>query len=147
MGVDTDGIISANIDREDIIQAVINLFDKNAKAYIEDSNYYENDFQGRINFEYENENRSIFICKTCDVAEDTEFDKVLHTNFILGCYGYSIEIMQKLVGYFGGYVDDNDCDSIGYYKIDKDGTIHEPVLEVTWNDIYEKFGRVVKIKR
>lgn len=55
--------------------------------------------------------------------------------------------MRDLVLQFGGWIDENDCDDEDYYPISKDadGNI-SPVLLVTMEDIYQKFGGVVIIK-
>ena len=55
--------------------------------------------------------------------------------------------MRDLVSQFGGWIDENDCDDEDYYPISKDtdGNI-TPVILVTMEEIYQKFGGVVIIK-
>jgi hypothetical protein len=49
------------------------------------------------------------------VNESDPIDGVLLS---LGCHGSSIEIMKTILKEFGGYLDENDCDGIGYYPIE-----------------------------
>ena len=42
------------------------------------------------------------------------------THIGLECWGASVRIIETIVSAFGGWVDDNDCDSIPYRKIEKD---------------------------
>lgn len=38
----------------------------------------------------------------------------------LGCWGNSVEIIKGIASYFGGCIDENDCDEEPYYWVDKD---------------------------
>jgi hypothetical protein len=42
------------------------------------------------------------------------------THISLGCWKNSVEIIETIVSAFGGWVDDNDCDSIPYRQIEKE---------------------------
>ena len=75
---------------------------------------------------------------------------VLHetTTISLGRDKNSVDIIKTLVAQFGGgWIDENDCDDNDFYPIemDADGNI-KPVIYVTMEEIYEKFGGVVIIK-
>lgn len=39
-------------------------------------------------------------------------------SLILGYWGNSVEIIQKIIEHFGGgWIDENDCDDVTYYPI------------------------------
>ena len=70
------------------------------------------------------------------------------TSLSLGCWGSSVEIITELVAQFGGgWVDNNDCDSEEYYPVELnvDGSI-KPVIVITRQELYDKFGGIVIIK-
>ena len=60
----------------------------------------------------------------------------------------SVEIMKAITAHFGGWIDESDCDDEPFYPVIKNenGEIL-PVLHVTMEDIYKKFGSVVIIDR
>lgn len=80
-------------------------------------------------------------CGLKDMAES-------ETTFLsLGYNEEAVEIMKSVVTEFGGWLDESDCDDEEYYPITKDenGNI-KPVIYVTMDEIYEKFGGTVIIK-
>ena len=69
------------------------------------------------------------------------------TSLSLGKWNSSVEIIKDIVTHFGGgWIDEDDCDSEDYYPIESnpDGSI-KPVIKVTMQDIYDKFGGIVVI--
>jgi hypothetical protein len=66
----------------------------------------------------------------------------------LGCWGDSVEIIKDIVTHFGGWIDENDCDDKEFYPIlkNEDGNI-KPIIYITKEELYEKFGGIVIIKK
>lgn len=60
----------------------------------------------------------------------------------------SVEIMKTIAAHFGGWIDESDCDDESFYPVVKDenGEIL-PVMHVTMEDVYKKFGAVVIIDK
>lgn len=120
MGVDTKGYTRKNVEWVDIYQYIKASIDENATHDFRDVDGLKPN--GHIMFNYNEEKRQMFFCTTKDIIEGTEFDGTEeHGNLILGYWGSSVEIMQKIVSQFGGYVDDSDCDTEEAYYIPKTG--------------------------
>lgn len=118
MGVDTKGYIKNNVQWGDIYLYIKEHIDEKAEHDFTEINSIKP--HGYIIFNYNEEKRRLFFCTTKDKIEDTEFDgEVEHGNLILGFWGSSVEIMQKIVAQFGGYVDDSDCDEEEAYYVPK----------------------------
>lgn len=177
MGCDTRGLLKGHIREEEVLNFIKQKFDKNATMDISDNNMgnitannynfikknYDNTNKwiirsGFINFKYKDRNRNIFyFYDNCNTYDDLDYyseygleDMVKSetTSVSLGCWGDSEEIIKPLVEHFGGWYDYNDCDDIEYEPIFKNNndTI-EPVIHVTMEDIYNKFGGVVIIDK
>lgn len=114
---------------------------------------------GSICFKYKGEERRLFyVYDNLNSFENLEYYsehgledlvKAETTYISLGYWGNSVEIIKEIVAQFGGgWVDENDCDDEVYYPIENnvDGNI-KPVIYVTMEDIYEKFGGVVIIHK
>lgn len=114
---------------------------------------------GFISFKYNKEDRMLFYSySNINSYDNLEYysknnlqDMVeSETTYIsLGYWGSSVEIIKEIVAHFGGgWIDENDCDDKEYYPIElkEDGSI-KPVKYVTMEEIYEKFGGIVIIKR
>lgn len=113
---------------------------------------------GFITFSYQDEVRDLFYdYDNVNHLENLEYYReygleelvTFETTYIsLGTWGNSVEIIKALVAQFGGgWVDENNCDDEQPYPIelDADKSI-KPVKIVRMEDIYEKFGCIVKIK-
>lgn len=113
---------------------------------------------GFINFIYKGEHRQLlYVYDNVNHFEHLERykeqgleDLVLsETTYIsIGKDKNSVDIIKTLVAQFGGgWLDEDDCDDNDFYPIemDADGNI-KPVIYVTMEEIYEKFGGVVIIK-
>lgn len=175
MSVDTHGRLKGKVEPEIILNFIRQTYDPNATMDIEPKDYglvAELDWvketydetgkwiinSGFINFKDGEENRSLFyFYDNVNSYENLEYysqygleDMVKQetTTLHLGYWGNSVEIMRNIVSQFEGWLDENDCDDEPYYPIMKspDGNI-KPVIVVTMEDIYEKFGGVVIIKR
>ena len=174
MGVDTQGYLKGYIKPEYLLNYIKQKYDANATMTIRTLDYGEKsklDFiketydesdkwlieEGRINFIDGIDQRSLFYMHdNINSYENLEYHakngledmvKQEKTSLSLGCWGNSVEIMRDLVSQFGGWIDENDCDDEDYYPISKDtdGNI-TPVILVTMEEIYQKFGGVVIIK-
>lgn len=78
-----------------------------------------------------------------------EMEKSEVTTISCGHYGDSVEVITDIIAHFGGgWIDKNDCDDESYCPIipNPDGSI-KPVKYVTMNEVYEKFGCIVVIKK
>lgn len=175
MGVDTLGKLKGNIEPEKILNFIKFKYDKNATSDVKtqkykpfrelsfvkerygDSTYWECT-SGTIHFKDGEDTRTLFYSyNNMNSYENIEFYaqngleemvKSETTCISLGCWGNSVDIIKSIVTEFGGWIDENDCDDKEYYPILKDsnGKI-KPVIYITMEDIYKKFGGVVIIKK
>ena len=120
MGCSTHGILNKSVKIGDIVKVIKENIDNNVKSFFKEDCYYGKEYkQGFMEFNYNGENRRLFYCVTMDEEENTIYDKQLHGNLTLGYWGNSEVILQIILSYFGGYIDVNDCDGIGYYRVEK----------------------------
>ena len=90
---------------------------------------------GFITFEYDGEKRMIFYSHSnINVYENIDYYKKMYpdrtdivrmiksetTSLSLGTWGSAVEILEKIVKRFGGWIDDNDCDYIPYRYVEKE---------------------------
>ena len=171
MGMDTHGKLKGKILAEEVLNFIKQKYDSNAKSHItlydssieqnrikkmyDNSNKYKV-WNGFISFNDGQDDRSLFYSySNVNTYGDLEYYSSLglsemvtsETTYIsLGYNEKAIEIIKAIVTEFGGWIDENDCDDEPYYPIIKnpDGTI-KPVIRVTMQDIYEKFGGTVVI--
>jgi hypothetical protein len=137
MGVDTRAYY-LNITREELFNFVKTVFDKNAKHELKPR---INKDYSNIDFKYGGESRTMHVHRTdIDVERDmkkwkadepTDVDSGVYVHqdglpdkskgimVSLGMWGGSIEIVEILAMYFGGYIDERDTDSKPYYYIKK----------------------------
>jgi hypothetical protein len=175
MGVDTKGLLRGRVKHEEVLNFIRQKFDENAKSCVELKDYgsytkhdwirerYDNTgkwltWSGFIYFNDGTEDWSIFYCYTnnnsyenLDYYNDYGLEDMVKsetTYLSMSCLGKSKEIMKTIVSHFGGWIDENDCDSEPYYPIIKnaDGSI-KPVIRITMEELYKKFGGVVLIKK
>jgi hypothetical protein len=153
MSVDTHGMINRKIDVEEVYNFIINTFDKNAKLD-KKIDSYDNKPKGYILFNDGKDDRQMFFCNGQDKTKyDREYPNLSFNDedlsylwLDLKLYGNSVEDMKIIINHFGGYVDENDCDDNDWYYLgaNPEGTI-PPVIHVTMQQIYDKFGGVVII--
>lgn len=113
---------------------------------------------GNINFSYNGEMRNLFYAyDNVNHLENLEYYKDLgledmvlsETTYLnLSAWGSSVEMIQELVAHFGGgWVHDNDCGDKNPYPVEPDGNGGiKPVIYVTRQELYDKFGGIVVIK-
>jgi len=174
MGVDTKAKLKGNILPEQILNFIRHKYDATASISVKKEKYgmigeheirYDKGFiryttSGFISFKYNDTKRNLFYCKSnYNTIQDLEYYekngmidlvemvKSETTSISLGCWGSSVDIIKEITTHFGGWVDEDDSDDKDYYYIDKieDSSI-KPVIYVTMEDIYKKFGGVVAIK-
>ena len=90
---------------------------------------------GFITFEYNGEDRMLFYSHSnINVYENIDYYKKMYpdradivrmiksetTSLSLGTWGSAVEILEKIVKKFGGWIDDNDCDYIPYRYVEKE---------------------------
>lgn len=131
-------------------------WDHNMNEHSEDDkNWY--DLCGFICFNHNGDSRMLFYhysninhlenlnyYKNCGLEDMVRAET---TSLSLGMWNNSVEIIKDIVTHFGGgWIDEDDCDSEEYYPIESnpDGSI-KPVIKVTMQDIYDKFGGIVFI--
>jgi len=175
MGVDTKGLLKGKIEHEEVLNFIRQKFDENAKSFVELKDYgtdskrdwikerYDSTgkwltWAGFISFNDGTEDRNIFYCymnnnsyENLEYYKDYGLEDMVksQTRYLsMSCFGNSKEIMKAIVSQFGGWIDEDDCDDEPYYPIIKnaDGSI-KPVIRVTMEKIYEKFGGVVIIAK
>lgn len=166
-----------HVTKEEIMSYIYDNWDKNVKDFVQYDNYnnwkeesenldwikemYDDDIyveRGFILFEYNKEQRTIFYnYASYNSYENLEYyyqygleDMVKSetTYLSLNKWGSAIEIMEKLVLYFGGYIDynDNDEDSYNYIPAQKDNKNKLPIFYMTQEELNEHFGGIVVIK-
>lgn len=175
MGIDTCGRLLGHVKKEEIINYIYHNWDKEVTNNI---NYYndwrEKDFikeiydknkniyseHGFIFFKYNGQKRNLFYCyNSYNEYENLKYYKKhglenmvkSETTFIsLGCWGSSVEIIKELVTYFGGYIDERDCDDEEYYYISPSQTDRRkelpPIIYMTREELNKHFGGIVVIK-
>jgi len=111
MAISTVGILNNNIGLYNIHNFIKKNIDNN--VIIET----QNDNSHYINFIYKNESRSMHLYMNCyDYKSDTKYDDLVNV-VTLGYYGYSCEIIEKIVKYFSGWYMENDCEcKIDFYE-------------------------------
>lgn len=160
MAVCTKGLLNGRVIPEEILNFITQKYDKNAISRVETQDY--EDFSitsGFIYFKSSNGiSRSLFyyyydkedisryeyLCK----KGLKEFASTKTTSLSIGYNQEGVEIMTEIVAEFGGLIDKNDCDDITFEPVIKtsDDTI-KPVIHVSLNDVYEKFGCIVIIDK
>lgn len=177
MGVDTCGRLLGHVRKEEVINYIYHNWDKDVSNMVNYDDYnhwkernydwikeiYDDNIyseHGFISFKYKDEQRSLFYCyNSYSAYENLEFYKKhglenmvkSETTFIsLGKWGNSIEIIKELVSYFGGYIDEDDCDDKEYYYIPSTQPDRRkefpPVIYLTQEELNEHFGGIVVIK-
>lgn len=108
MGVDTKAIIRKGITIEQIEKAISEKY-RNVEVESTHTHLYM-----RVLFKDGEDPRqmSVFFTNACE--RESNISGVLIS---LGKWGNSVEIARYLCEYFGGYLDESDCDDIGYYPI------------------------------
>ena len=111
MAISTIGILKINIGLYNIYNYIKKNIDIDAIIETQNNNSHY------INFNYKEENRSIHLfMNSYDYKSDTKYDGLVNV-VSLGYYGYSCEIIKKLVKHFGGWYMENDCDcKVEYYE-------------------------------
>lgn len=175
MGVDTKGLLKGRVSPEDVLNFIRQTFDPNSISHVKLNNYGDDSsyewikeryddsgewktWRGYIYFHDGVRDRSLFYCYTNHNSWEnlkyySEFGledmvKAETTHISLNKDESSIDDIKKIVTHFGGWIDEDDCDDELYYPIlkNKDETI-KPVIHVTMDDTYEKFGATVIIDK
>ena len=111
MAISTVGIMKDNIGLYNIHNFIKKNIDNNAIIETQNNNSHY------INFSYKEESRSMHLfMNSHDYKCDTKYDGLVNV-MVLGYYGYSCEIIEKLVKHFGGWFMENDFDcKVEYYE-------------------------------
>lgn len=158
MGRDTYIKLRGHLEPEQILNVVKYTIDRKAKIDILTTTKYSwaTVTTCYICFTYKNEKFSAFYYydgQKQDFPDEIEQDPRLKemsevelTSISMHCCKESIEVGKMLCTHLGGWIDEDDCDDKTYYEIKK-GTVEpvKPIRTVTMEEIYEKFGEVVKI--
>lgn len=173
MSVSTIGYAKGKIRYQEILDFIRQKYDKTATAKIEttsqklssitwDYEKFNSDdstwdiTSGFISFEFNGTKRMLFYMydnlKHMESVEDFEENgnaDLAHANktyFSMGQDNDAIKILTDIISQYGGWIDTNDCDDISFIKITKNPDENiKPVVFVTMEDIYEKFGGYVYI--
>lgn len=177
MSVDTKARLLGHISPEEIVNYIYHNWDKNVVNYVEyedlnhwkKENYnwikevYGNEIyseHGFINFNYNDESRSIFYnYNSYNLYENLEYYKKYgleqmvksETTYLsLGKWGSSIEIIKELVTYYGGWINFDDSKDEEYYYIPSTQPDRRkefpPVIYMTQEQLNKHFGGIVVIK-
>ena len=146
MSVDTYGITENLVSVEEIFNFIRSKFDVTATMHLYLKEYLQQ--TGLINFKYMDKNKSMFVIAGNINEHKDIITGERYTWLDLGKEEYSVEIMKAIINQFGGWVDEVDCDEEDYYHIpanpDKEVP---PIIRVTMQDIYDKFGGIVVITK
>jgi len=112
MTISTVGILKINTGLYNIHNFIKKNIDINAIIKTQNNNSHY------INFSYKEENRRMHLfMNSHDYKSDTKYDSLVNV-VTLGYYGYSCEIIEKLVKHFGGWYMENDCEyNVKFYEI------------------------------
>lgn len=173
MGINTKGRLIGNVNHNEVLNFIRQKIDTEAESYVnfcshgiisnydwvkkvyDESNVWKI-WDGFIQFSYNGHNRSLhYNYSNVNSYEHLEYYQKFNlsdmvkseTTYIsLRCDDDAIEIIKMIVSHFGGWIDENDCDNEEYYPINKnpDGSVM-PIIRVTMQDIYDKFGGTVII--
>lgn len=151
MGQDTRGRLIGRVKPEDVLNYVRDHYDQNAGINIiscdygkvADKNYIKEVYDdsglwkctnGFIDFEYAGDKYSMFYCyENINAYENLDYYEPLGlecmvkqetTKLVLPYWKNSVKIMKNIVGCFGGWVDDNDCDDVPYYPVSEKSLAH-----------------------
>lgn len=108
MGIDTKAIIRSGVKIQQIAEVIEKHYKNVEIVRSADPSIF------RVKFDDNKDRRMLWVMYD-SVNESDPIDGVLLS---LGCHGSSIEIMKTILKEFGGYLDENDCDGIGYYPIE-----------------------------
>lgn len=108
MGCDTKGKVLRKVTLEELVTVIENLENVSREVEFDINN---RDY-GFIYFNYKGEDRGLYY----STSEDELY-------LSLGLWGCSIEIITLILENFGGFIDDNDCDSEDYYEVECKGKI------------------------
>ena len=108
MGVDTKGIIRKNVTVIELSEYLKTKYSDVVVHTTREENFFT------INFTNGNDKRTLW----CHWGEVSMYDNHIQgVSLSFGLWGNAIEIMKDIVGHFGGYVDENDCDDDTFYAI------------------------------
>lgn len=108
MGVDTKAILRKGTTIEQIEKAIA---EKYKDVEVRPSRI--TDFM-QISFKDESDHRTLSVSFSNSCETD---DGIAGVWTSLGAWGNSVEIARYLCEFFGGYLDENDCDEEGFYPI------------------------------
>lgn len=153
MSVDCKGLIIGEIAIQEVYEVIRKKFDDNATFDITDRFIIESDYidAGVVIFTFNGEKRSLHIFYSSsqyDVKNISDnIDKTNnYTQLSLGSWGNSEKIMTEIIKEFGGYLDINDCDDIGYKMVECEKSLQlRPVIHITYKELCDKFNAIVVI--
>lgn len=174
MGLDTIGKIKGRVAPVEILNFIRQKYDSEAESGVSVSEYgpmSQYDFvkehygdnpnwaieSGFISFTTKNGNRRslFYFYDNMNSHENMDYYKKYgledmvkaeKTHIGLGYNDEAIEIIREIVAYYGGWIDECDCDDEPFYEIQKETDLKiKPVIKVTMKEIEEKFGGTVVI--
>ena len=125
MGVDTRGIIAKRIQYEDIVQFIRKNY---ADVDVSYSKVSIDEIETFLfcKFKDGKDDRELIIMNNVTVPdsiedrhEEIEYEDSVYTSISFRHRGNSVLIITNILKQFGGYIDENDCDDEGYYKIER----------------------------
>lgn len=153
MSVDCKGLIIGEITIQEVFEIIRKKFDNNATFDVTERFTTEYGYidSGVILFNFKDEKRSLhtfYSSSQSDIKNISDnIDKTKnYTQLSLGSWGSSEKIMTDIVREFGGYIDINDCDDIGYQLIACEKSLQlRPVIHMTYKELCDKFNAIVII--
>lgn len=119
MGVDTRGLLRPSTTEKELVTYLESKYE-NVKSFV-DKRSMDNYFSGFINFTEGTEKRSIFyLSKGMDNHKIDGLNIEDYSYISLGKHGNSIGVIKDLCEYFGGAIDEDDCDDEDFYFVNKD---------------------------
>ena len=117
MGVDTKGITKNKVSWLEVFDFIKDSFDGNATHDIWKEKESVNSLYdtGFITFNYKDEERKLMVVEVTDSNDYEDIDVEVGALWMsFRMWGSSVEIMEKIISHFGGYVDKDDGDGIGW---------------------------------
>lgn len=109
MGVDTKAIIRKGVTLEELVAHAEKKFEDISVQTTHDDDFFY------IGFKFGEEKRNLAVFLDPEMTErDHGINGILLS---LRCWGSSVEIAHHFAGEFGGFIDENDCDDIGFEAV------------------------------
>lgn len=143
MSVDTKGLIKGKIDLKEIYNYIVDNYDSEAVYNVDNGYSIDRELSGFIYFKDGEDKRQLYLSEGNNLKwkEKPYLELGIKKDYVylsLGMWGNSIDIISNIVKNYGGWIDENDCDEIGYIEIPK-------CMDFTYSDYVQKRTKIENI--